>query len=152
MELTSIIDLASTQGAVFWAGAVAVALGATLLVVAVAQQLGRIAATRLATRRGATTGTNTPGASGEADTYTPSMPPKPAVEAEEEAVAASIVEAVEDLPPADQSLALLLRRLQSAGDRLEEISRDIVVAVDTDETGLKEPVEDVEYVFKACSP
>ena len=148
MELTSIIEMARTQGTVFWAGAVAVALGATLLVVAVAQQLGRIAAARLAARR--------PGGvadvADETDTYTPSMPPQPAadVEATLDAVAAVTREA--EQPHAEQSLALLLRRLQSAGDRLEEISRDVAMPADADQTALKDTLEDVEYVFKACSP
>ena len=51
--------------------------------------------------------------------------------------------------PPSPSLALLLRRLQQAGDRLEEVSRTLT---DEDPEPLKAAEADVEYVFKACSP
>ena len=51
------------------------------------------------------------------------------------------------------SLALLLRRLQSAGDRLEEIARDAAGEIPTPgESVLKEDLQDVEYVFRASGP
>ena len=48
---------------------------------------------------------------------------------------------------------LLLRRLQSAGDRLEEIARDAAGEIPTPgESVLKEDLQDVEYVFRASGP
>ena len=50
----------------------------------------------------------------------------------------------------EPSLPLLLRRLQAAGDRLEEIAGDLDAAASApDEYALKERARGVEYVFKA---
>jgi hypothetical protein len=54
-------------------------------------------------------------------------------------------------PPAP-SLAILLRRLQLAGDRLEEVARAVSEDNDDlDDTRLKEATPEVEYVFRACA-
>jgi len=145
MDFSSISELARSQGPVFWVATVAIALGATLLVVALVQQLRRVLAAKLAVRV-VKPKPMAPVVDSEPDTYEPSLPvtaplPQPA-------------------PPAspfedtgDYSLALLLRRLQSAGDRLEEIAGDLRGQNPlVDESGLKEDLQDVEYVFRASGP
>lgn len=139
MDWNSIASTAQQQGAIFWVAAAAVALGVTLLVVAVGQALLR------AGRR-----TIVP---------TPAEEPEPApatagpttVE-----VASSDARAVENdrdtyqVVAEDHSLALLLRRLQQAGDRLEEMAQDLDVQPALDPgSSLKSEPELVEYVFRA---
>ena len=140
MEPSSLLELARTQGPVFWVAAATVALGATLLVTALTQFLrNRLAA---GVDEVDSVPVTTPPAT---DVYVATTPP----------VAPEFVAT----PPAglstggDLSLALLLRRLQSAGDRLEEVAGDLWHdESDRDKSGLKEPLRDVEYVFRASGP
>ena len=143
MDLNSILELAAARGPVFWAAAGAIALGAALLAAALLQLLRGLnlhfkrpaAATAVAASAD-------PGAP-EADVYVPT-----AVNA-----AASAARTVRTPDEGDSSLALMLRRLQSAGDRLEEIAADLGVERGlSPESALKEDPADVEYVFKACGP
>jgi len=152
MDLTNILELAQDQGLIFWGAAAAIALGATLLVVALAQQVRRLIAGRLQRNVGRAI---------------PAMVTPPIQEAGDIATHASVQNTENDVytptaaslasrPTAvgeEPSLALLLRRLQSAGDRLEEIAGEIRTSRgDEGETILKDDLQEVEYVFKACAP
>jgi len=145
MDLSRILELAAARGSVFWIAAGAVALGAALLAASLVQYLRRRLASgwlgrlRVAGRR------PTP-----ADAAAPGGAVAPA-----EAVAAYLAAGsprtlTAGTGPDEPSLALLLRRLQAAGDRLEEIAGDLAsqrgIAA---ESFLKENSPDVEYVFKA---
>ncbi len=150
MELTSLLAAARAQGPVFWAATGAIALGLTLLLVAVLHRLPRPRR-----RRRTRTETGPPASS-------------PAASAPEVAAAAQARTAYQDAPaaprgvlaspgldhdPAERSLALLLRRLQSAGDRLEELAGSVPAAdLAAPQSGLKDAAPDVEYVFRACGP
>ncbi len=145
MDFSSISELARSQGPVFWVATVAIALGATLLVVALVQLLRRV----LAAKRDVRIVMPDPVVQvvdNEPDTYKPTLPvttPAPR--------AAAPAPAYEE--SGDYSLALMLRRLQSAGDRLEEIAGDLKVQNPlADDSGLKEDLQDVEYVFRASGP
>ncbi len=134
MDWNNLTSLAEGQGTVFWVGTVAVSLGLTLLVTALVQAL------RQTTRRRATAAAPLP-TPPPAETlpsrdaiqaYAASDPPRPAVSA------------------GDGSVALLLRRLQQAGDRLEEIAGDLDASAAFEAvSGLKSGTQDVEYVFRA---
>ena len=143
MEPSSLLELARNQGPVFWVAAAAVALGATLLVMALAQFVRQ----RRAGRGAAVDSVEiiTPPATPDLDTYVPTTP----------LLAQEFVPAVPAGAPGggDHSLALLLRRLQSAGDRLEEVAGDFrPEESDRRESGLKDSLQDVEYVFRASGP
>ena len=143
MEPSSLLELARNQGPVFWVAAVAVALGVTLLVTALAQFVRQRSARRGAAADSAAT--IIPPATPAADIYVPTTPP----------VAQEFAPSAPAGPPGggDYSLALLLRRLQSAGDRLEEVVGDFWPdESDRDESGLKDSLRDVEYVFRASGP
>jgi len=150
MNLHDISQLARSQGPVFWIATAAIALGATLLVVALVQQLRRSVGNRLERARSfrMVQAVPKPDSVPEADVYeaTPSLAVAPP------ALRATLPPAVGD-DPGDYSLALLLRRLQSAGDRLEEIAGDLNGEIPpAEESGLKEDLQDVEYVFRASGP
>ena len=143
MEPSSLLELARSQGPVFWVAAVAIALGTTLLVMALAQFLR----SRLAAGRGGIDPARStpPPAASAADVYVPTTPP----------VAMESAPRLPAGPPLgdDHSLALLLRRLQSAGDRLEEVAGDLWHdEPGRNESALKDPLGDVEYVFRASGP
>jgi hypothetical protein len=132
MDWNNLTSLAEGQGTVFWVATVAVSLGLTMLVTALVQAL------RQATRRRATSAAPTPPpaevrpAREAVQAYAASDPPPPAA------------------APEDSSVALLLRRLQQAGDRLEEIAGDLDASAAFDAvSGLKSEPLDVEYVFRA---
>ena len=143
MDPSSLQELARSQGPVFWVAAAAIALGVTLLVVALVQLLRRRLNARLAGDESAPR--STPNLAPTADIYVPTQPlVKPEFTTPEPAV---------QPVGGEQSLALLLRRLQSAGDRLEEVAGDLRHdESNRDESGLKEPHLDVEYVFRASGP
>lgn len=135
MDLNSITTLAQGQGTVFWVATAAVSLGLTLLTVAVMHALVQ----RVARRRGAAAMAPAHAAP------IPAAPPQ---------VAAAY--ATQQAPPAtlpdddDSSLALMLRRLQQAGDRLEEIAGDREAMLGHGHaSALKSGFQDVEYVFRA---
>jgi hypothetical protein len=148
MDWQGILGSAGRQNALFWAGAAAVALGATLLVATLAARLRqrrRSAGTRISARQVAAAY----GAGQQ--TTVPASSPVPAADA---AVMATVARALAETsaPPAP-SLAILLRRLQLAGDRLEEVAREAALDEDAfDDPALKEAPLEVEYVFRASGP
>jgi hypothetical protein len=147
MDWQGILGSAGQQNALFWAGAAAVALGGALLVATLVARLRRrrFALPRIPARKVVAAyeaaGTTLPTAS----------PPDGANAAAALALAARAL-AETSAPPAP-SLAILLRRLQLAGDRLEEVARAVGEDVDDlDDRSLKGDAPEVEYVFKACAP
>ncbi len=152
MDWQGILGNAGQQNAIFWGGAAAVALGFTLLLATVVTRLRHrlhfrrpFALPRVAVRQAAAayhaSATNTP-----AET-----PPRVENPLSELVLAARALADTEAAPA--PSLAILLRRLQLAGDRLEEVAR--AVCEDEDDladAGLKDGASEVEYVFKACAP
>jgi hypothetical protein len=147
MDFQNLLELARGQGLVFWAATGAIALGATLLVVALTQYLRR------SLGRGVRRVVVAPPVS--------SAPPAPPVAVEVARAAAAYEPSTRAplaaLSPTDEaeepSLALLLRRLQTAGDRLEEIAGEVQAhRRQGSESTLKEDLQAVEYVFKACGP
>lgn len=143
MDWNSIVELAGRQGMVFWIASAAISLGLTLLAAALVQGLRQ---KRRALRpRSADAATSAPAP-------VPAAPQRAqdAASAPATAAAAAAYRAVEPRGEDDGSLALLLRRLQSAGDRLEEVATDLEAAtVGVGISGLKSSLQDVEYVFKA---
>ncbi|HOX26417.1 MAG TPA: hypothetical protein PLL30_07525 [Candidatus Krumholzibacteria bacterium] len=140
MDLSRSLELAAARGSIFWIATCAVALGMALLAASLVQMARRRKAhgwsIRLPRRRRPKPERGQ--ATAPAEVYCPAGP----------ALSVAAGQAAEE-----PSLALLLRRLQSAGDRLEEIAADL--ASDRflpDESILKEESHDVEYVFKACGP
>lgn len=154
MDWQTMIEAARGQGPGFWLAAGAVALGATLLLLSLALGLKRLLAGRCAPApapppRQATDIAPARAATGEAvGAY-----------AAQQASAAADAGAPASTPPSaaaagSDSLALLLRRLQSAGDRLEQIAEDLTpdqLAPGDGAAGsaLKSELQEVEYVFRA---
>jgi hypothetical protein len=152
MDWQGILGSAGQQNAIFWGGAAAVALGLTLLLATVVTRLRR----RLRWRRPfslpripalqAAGAYQAAGATGVKPVAAPADSAAAGL-----AIAARIL-AEAAVPPAP-SLAILLRRLQLAGDRLEEVARSVSDDVDDfDDADLKDHPLEVEYVFKACGP
>ncbi|MEZ4388739.1 MAG: hypothetical protein R3D98_14445 [Candidatus Krumholzibacteriia bacterium] len=139
MDWHSITGLAQGQGTVFWAAGAAVSLGLTLLVVALGQAL------RQQLRRGRAR------ARVASPPETAVTPPARLPDAMAAYAASSRTAAAPGDPDREEgSLALLLRRLQQAGDRLEEIAGDLDVAESqAAASSLKSDLQDVEYVFRA---
>ncbi|MBD3221102.1 hypothetical protein GF314_07635 [bacterium] len=153
MDWTTITELASEQGAVFWAAAAAIALGLTLLLAALVQG----ARQAMVRRRGSPTAgapAADPAPAGPSSPA-PGVPGAPASTASIDQAAATTAYAAPGgwaTPAAqgDESLALLLRRLQAAGDHLEQIAADLGQAPVADVVSpLKSSLQDVEYVFRA---
>jgi hypothetical protein len=135
MDLSNLGELAASRDPLFWAASAAIAMGAGCLTASLVLVLRRA---RLGAGRRRSEPQPRPAAvaraTGAADQYVPLQPAR--------AMPRTLVEA--------PSLALLLRRLQAAGDRLEDIAADLDLAVSFDpDSLLKEPLPDVEYVFKA---
>jgi hypothetical protein len=159
VDLESLLTSARAQGPVFWAATAAIALGLTLLLVALLHRAWRAA-------RGRTSGATVAPAQAMATATEPADDPAASVAAA--IAAATDAYAGAGAPPAaagpaplsspddelaDQSLALLLRRLQAAGDRLEQIAGDLQdTAGPARDSLLKDAADEVEYVFKACGP
>lgn len=152
MDWQGILGSAGQQNAIFWGGAAAVALGLTMLLATVATRLRRrlhwrrpFALPRIPARQAA-------GAyQAAAATGVAPVPAVADAAAAGLAIAARIL-AEAAIPPAP-SLAILLRRLQLAGDRLEEVARCVSDDVDDfEDADLKDDALEVEYVFKACGP
>ncbi len=152
MDLTNILELAQDQGLIFWGAAAAIALGATLLLVALAQQIRRLVTRRFQRHHQPTirAAVSVPIPAAQDDT------PAAVVQTTADDVYMPSAASLASRPATmreEPSLALLLRRLQSAGDRLEEIAGEIQSSRgDQRETMLKDEIQDVEYVFKACAP
>jgi hypothetical protein len=134
MDLSTVMELAGSRQPVFWAAAGAIALGAACLAAALVMLVRRA-------RGGSEPGRVAPvqpvaGAAIAPPTeiYQPTRPVKaPSTQGGE-----------------TPSLALLLRRLQAAGDRLEDIAGDLETAASfSPDSLLKDTCQDVEYVFKA---
>ena len=152
MDLDSLSQLARTQGPIFWAATVSIALGATLLVVALVQhlrrRLERASRLQVVVPAASVPPAATDRTAAAADVYRPAAPslagPIPAADTARAGGATGMGE---------QSLALLLRRLQAAGDHLEELAGDLVGENPLGaESGLKDATQDVEYVFRASGP
>jgi hypothetical protein len=149
MDLSSLGQLARTQGPLFWTAVTAIALGATLLVVALVQMLRASRAARVGPGRAGAT-PDSPGAAAAVGTGVDRLDGADPARGATEPHPAREEIAVD---PADRSLALLLRRLQAAGDRLEELAGDLEEPpAARQESALKEGFRDVEYVFKASGP
>lgn len=145
MDLNSISQLAGEQGPVFWAAAAAVSLGLTLLVVALVQTLVRMVSARAHVKT-----LNVDAAAPEAPPVSTPEPTPTTPEFVQTAYAAGDSAPTNQRPEEDSSLAILLRRLQSAGDRLEEIAGDLeTAALMDDRSSLKSEPRAVEYVFRA---
>jgi len=149
VELTSLIAAARDQGPVVWAAVAAIALGLTLILVALWQRRPRRqAATPPPPAVAAPT---TAAATAAADAYAAAAPAAGDPAAGFARPAAARFADPDEL--AEQSLALMLRRLQAAGDRLEELAADLGhETAARGESVLKDTLQDVEYVFKACGP
>lgn len=133
MDWNSITTLAQAQGTVFWVASAAVSLGLTLLVVALVQA----ARQRLARRT-------------VAAATSPREAPAPVVTTQAAAAYAEHEAPVSPLADDDSSLVMMLRRLQQAGDRLEEIAADRTTSDGrATASALKSGFQDVEYVFRA---
>lgn len=138
MNWQGMIDLAREQTPVFWVAVAALSLGLTLLVAAAVQK------GRDLRRQGI------PDSIPKA--LAPEPPKKVAYPEIARVIAAYEAEATptHHVSPEDGSAAVLLRRLQHAGDRLEEIAARLE-DFDTIESvsGLKSDAQDVDYVFRA---
>ena len=154
MDWQTMIEAARGQGPGFWLAAGAVALGATLLLVSLAMGLKRV----LAGRRAAAP-TLPPTTAPDVALATAATDQAVEAYAAGQASAAADAEVPPSMPPTagsagNDSLALLLRRLQSAGDRLEQIAEDLtpdqLASGDgAAGSGLKSEFQEVEYVFRA---
>jgi len=145
MDFNSITSLASEQGPVFWAAAAAVSLGLTLLVVASLQSLRRL----IGNRRPVQAAVSVAPPAEEIPAADAATRPTATPETAQGAYEATTVTATPSNPE-NSSMALLLRRLQSAGDRLEEIASDLdTSAALAHDSLLKSEPRDVEYVFRA---
>jgi hypothetical protein len=142
MDLATTINSIAARGAMFWAATGSVALGGTLILVAVVAQLR---------------GLNRKRALRHARVAVPEPPQVEELAPGEEepvvpAVKADPVQAhVSATPPSDdRELRQLLTRLRSAADRLEEFRRRSgKKSVPSPESPLKETVSPVDYVFRA---
>ena len=132
------------QGPVFWGAAAAIAAGSTLLVVSIVLQLRRVrtwSAGRVAWRR--------------VRSRRPAPVARPAAGVAEAAAAGYAAQARTVAPETvrddqtTETLALLLERLRQASARLATMSPSAEHDEVSRATGLKEPAQDVEYVFKA---
>jgi hypothetical protein len=154
MDWQTMIEAARGQGPGFWMAAGAVALGATLLLVSLAMGLKRVLA-----GRSAATPTMPAQATADADVATAATDQAVEAYAAQQGSAVADVAVKPTMPPTagaagNDSLALLLRRLQSAGDRLEQIAEDLTpdqLASGDGAAGsaLKSEFQEVEYVFRA---
>lgn len=147
MELSNLAELAASRQPIFWAATAAIALGSACLTASFVLLLRRLRPRRhrpqtaAGGRQDETAAADTPAiraatarASSAADRYEPLQPVRAAASADAQV----------------PSLALLLRRLQAAGDRLDDIVADLDHAASFDpESLLKDALPDVEYVFKA---
>jgi hypothetical protein len=134
MDLNTVMELAGSRQPVFWAATGAIALGAAFLAAALVMLVRRARGVSVPTRimpdQPVAEAATTP----PTDVYQPSPPSL--------ALSTQVGEA--------PSLALLLRRLQAAGDRLEEIAGDLETSASfAPDSPLKDTGQDVEYVFKA---
>ncbi len=150
MDWQDLLGRATQQNALFWGGAAAVALGFALLAVTlfarVRQNLRRPFALPRIPARQAAVAFQASGATSPAAALPYAGDAAAGLDLEARALAETPV------PPAP-SLAILLRRLQLAGDRLEEVARAAAEDDDShDDTSLKGDLLEVEYVFKACAP
>lgn len=163
MNWDGILGSAGQQNAIFWGGAAAVALGGALLVATLVARvrdrlrrplaLPRFPANRAAAAYGAASAATPPPIGRPSASHLSGAPPA-APPADPEGVvlaAAAHALAATSSPPAP-SLAILLRRLQLAGDRLEEVARGLDADDRDPDEALAATAEEVEYVFKACSP
>jgi hypothetical protein len=150
MDWQGIIGSAGQQNAIFWGGAAAVALGSALLVATLGARLRQrlrrpFALPRIPARQAA--------AAYQASERTDSDLSLPNSESAAAGLALAARVLAETAVPPAPSLAILLRRLQLAGDRLEEVAQAVAQDNDDlDDTRLKEDTNEVEYVFKACAP
>jgi len=152
MDWQHLLGTAGQQNAIFWGGAAAVALGFTLLVATLAARWRQrphlrrhFAMPRVAARQAAAA------YQAAGTTVAAPNPPESASAAAGLALAARAL--AETAVPPGPSLAILLRRLQLAGDRLEEAVREVDAADDVlGDASLKHDAPEVEYVFKACAP
>lgn len=134
MELGSLWTQLATRQTLFWIATGALALGAAFLTAALVILVRR--AGHAARRR----------------RLEPAISPAAAALGPrgEASLAATFKLAPPTAPMEQPSLALLLRRLQAAGDHLEEIAGDLEAAArEPEELVLKEGAADVEYVFRA---
>lgn len=135
MELGSLWTQLATRQTLFWIATGALALGAAFLTAALVILVRRAGHAARRRRR-----------------LEPSISPAAAAlgPSGEASLAATLKLAPPTAPMEQPSLALLLRRLQAAGDRLEEIAGDLEAAArEPEELVLKEGAADVEYVFRA---
>jgi len=134
MDLHTVLETAAAQGTVFWFAGAAIAAGTALLVVALVL-LGRRRPRRAATPARSSMVIPAAVAPVTGGSYQPAR------------------RVASPAGPEEPSLALLLRRLQAAGDRLEGIAGELAATVAPgSESGLKATLPDVEYVFKATGP
>jgi hypothetical protein len=134
MDLGNLTGHLAAREPLFWVAAGTLALGAACLAAALAMLLSRLRPSGRRAIPAAALGAPGPQ---PADRYEPAAfaPPPPA--------------AAPGTDP-EPSLALLLRRLQAAGDRLDDIAADLeAAAAAADESGLKDLPAGVEYVFRA---
>ncbi|MFO7653879.1 MAG: hypothetical protein R6X25_08675 [Candidatus Krumholzibacteriia bacterium] len=151
MGWTTLAQMLHGQGVLFWAGAGAIAAGATLLVVAVSLQLraplervaGRLLRIRIPARACCRVAVAPPAAvtaTDPRDTAPAAPPPRVPVGADHllRAYAAGA---------SGPSLRLLHQRLRAAADRLEAVSA--ALREEAADPELKTSAPDVEYVFRA---
>ena len=142
MDLASTIEIIAAKGAMFWAATGSVALGGTLILVALVAQLRHL---RRRTARNPV--------SPMVQETTAAEEPAPQASAPSVEVRAKDVPLPVENPNAAADLAelrALAARLRSAADRLEEFRRSREqVSGQGDESPLKETASGVDYVFRA---
>ncbi len=133
MQLGDLFHQLAARETLFWVAAGALALGAACLAAALILVVRRLG-------RGVRRLRGSPPAA--------TAPRVPAILAVER-YAAPTPAAAPDTGE-EPSLALLLRRLQSVGDRLEVVAGDLeAMRADGEESGLKDALPGVEYVYRA---
>lgn len=143
MDWNSITTHAQAQGTVFWVASAAVSVGLTLLVVALVQ-----AARQRLGRSQRQAGATTPTVAAVAPVTARQATAAYAEHAGPEDIEAPAPPSIDE----DGALVMMLRRLQQAGDRLEEIAADRESAPSmASASALKSGFQDVEYVFRASS-
>jgi hypothetical protein len=134
MDFSSLMDQLTARQSLFWVATLLLALGSACLAASLLMVIRKVRSSAQE-RRADVQGEAAVSGSSE-NRAAPDIPAgildRPALRGEE------------------PSLAILLRRLQTAGDRLEDIAGDLeVLTAQPDESNLKHGLPGVDYVFKA---
>lgn len=143
MELTSIMESIAAQGAMFWAATGSVALGSTLILVALVAQLNRLR------NRGPRPATPAKAAAAATGKKSSAKEENPRVESLERRVLSPSTAPAAEMADI-RELKGLAARLRTAADKLEDFRRQngLEPALPA-ESPLKETLSPVDYVFRA---